>query len=323
MQFKRSRQVVTGLVTNTRVNVPKEGRKNVRAMVNNLLQTGSFYAPHSGVLSSTAAPGAASNGTLPQLNGALGHVGAVEYYSRYQTAKLSSSKAHLIGTSNDSLYRRFLMYTEFYACSQPVVICEGKTDNVYLTAAIRTLGVNSFPSLIGNGTLKIRFFKYDRVNTARRLGFVGGAGFLSTFIADYAKELLRISAPGMLNPVIILVDNDGAGKSILGAAKQASKNFLLNLQAPHIRIVGNLYLMAIPNVAGQTETVIEDLFPPAVLATTVAGKTLHLGKNFNPAIHYGKQAFAEHVVKPNASTINFDAFAPLLTNLSNLITLHV
>jgi hypothetical protein len=321
MQFKRSRQVVTGLVTNTKISVPKENRKNVRAMVNRLLTQGRFYIPTGGVLS-TAATGADSKiGTLPQLNGALGHIGAVEYFSKHQTAKLHANIAHSGKSSTDDLYRRFLFYTEFYAASMPVVLCEGKTDNVYLKSALENLNAD-FPALVENGTPQIRFFKYERINTARRLGFVGGAGFLSTFISNYAKEVIRIAAPGMAKPVVIIVDHDSAAAPVVNAAKQASKNFKISLDWPYSRIIGNLYLMAIPGIAGQKSTVIEDLFPVQLRTVQVGGKTFNATKTFNPAVNYGKQVFAEKVVKPHTATIDFSGFKPLLTNLSHLISTY-
>ena len=43
-------------------------------------------------------------------------------------------------------YRKFLIYSTFYAAKMPVIICEGETDNVYLTHAIRSLAVE-FPDL--------------------------------------------------------------------------------------------------------------------------------------------------------------------------------
>jgi RNA-directed DNA polymerase len=34
------------------------------------------------------------------------------------------------------MYQRFLIYMNFFAAKLPVVLCEGKTDNIYLTHAI-------------------------------------------------------------------------------------------------------------------------------------------------------------------------------------------
>ena len=39
------------------------------------------------------------------------------------------------------MYRRFLDFKYFYGIQKPTILAEGKTDNVYLRAAIRALSV--------------------------------------------------------------------------------------------------------------------------------------------------------------------------------------
>src|SRR5712692_9616964 len=54
----------------------------------------------------------------------------------------SAIPAHyILGLPESSRYptRRFLIFKEFYAAPAPVVVCEGKTDTVYLTQAIRSM----------------------------------------------------------------------------------------------------------------------------------------------------------------------------------------
>ena len=65
-----------------------------------------------------------------------------------------------------------------YAAETPVIICEGSTDNVYLTHAIRSLAAQ-FPDLAeikpdGKIRLKVRLYKYTRSSTARILGLNDG-----------------------------------------------------------------------------------------------------------------------------------------------------
>jgi RNA-directed DNA polymerase len=67
-------------------------------------------------------------------------------------------------STREVMYRRFLIYTDFYAAETPVIVCEGETDNVYLTHAIRSLA-GEFPDLAettneGKIRLKVRLYKY-------------------------------------------------------------------------------------------------------------------------------------------------------------------
>ena len=80
------------------------------------------------------------------------------------------------------------------------VICEGGTDIVYLTHAIRNLA-GEFPDLAevmpdNKIRLKVRLYKYPRSSTARLVGLKdGGVGGLCNFIAAYKKETSHFTGP--------------------------------------------------------------------------------------------------------------------------------
>jgi len=72
-------------------------------------------------------------------------------------------------SSKETLYRRFLIFKEFYAASEPVIVCEGKTDTVYLTQAIEICGALSCVSegvADGKVALSVRMFKYPPTSTS-------------------------------------------------------------------------------------------------------------------------------------------------------------
>src|ERR1700690_1987321 len=117
-------------------------------MAHRLFKTGSFQPMRivpdaKGVLTPTLV-----DRTMAQLHGMLGHIDAVDYHNFKIEAKVESRKqqAKIALRSKQKLYRRFLMFKDFYSAAAPVVACEGKTDNIYLTHAIRSLAVN-FPKL--------------------------------------------------------------------------------------------------------------------------------------------------------------------------------
>ena len=133
------------------------------------------------------------------------------------------------------MYQRFLIYKHFFAGEVPVILCEGETDNVYLTHAIRSLA-RSYPQLAttnpaGKISLSIRLYKYRKSSTPRILGLHdGGTANLAKFIAIYKKETAKFKAPGQKQPVIILYDNDSGAKPIISAVSQAKaeRNWTLN-----------------------------------------------------------------------------------------------
>jgi hypothetical protein len=227
MQYRDSRQEVTGLVVNKKVNIRREYRHSVRAMAHRLFTKGSFLLPtyqkdENGDYSLAMKPG-----SLNQLHGRLGFIDSID---RSNLEKILTSKEPQI-KSKETIYRRFLFYKEFYAASKPVLICEGWTDYVYIENALRKLA-SHYPSLVssddnGKVTFSIKRFKYplksSKSHTAEILGIKGGIGSFKTFIPSYKSEFERLSSPGMKEPVILLVDNDKAGNEVLGVVSNMFK----------------------------------------------------------------------------------------------------
>jgi RNA-directed DNA polymerase len=148
---------VTGLVVNRGINTSKEYRRRVRAMTHRLCKTGSFHVGRSGA---AATP---RRGNARSLHGMLGFVHSI---NQEQGTRSHLKPAEVPG---ERTYRRFLMFKYFYAADSPVVVCEGKTDTVYLAHAFRSLAT-TYPKLAerradGEIILKIRRFRYTRTST--------------------------------------------------------------------------------------------------------------------------------------------------------------
>jgi hypothetical protein len=223
------------------------------------------------------------------------------------------------------MYQRFLIYQNFFAAEMPVVLCEGETDNVYLTHAIRGLATG-FPELAtidpgGKIRLNLRLFKYRHSSTARILGLRDGGSTLSGFIATYKKETARFRAPGEKHPFLIVYDSDSGAHRIRSAVKEACGKIVTGRE-DFVHIVRNLYAIPTPLLGGTRESKIEDFFEPATKATVLGGKSFDDRNDMDCTTHYGKKAFAQSVVLPNADTINFNGFRPLLTNLVSVIRAH-
>src|SRR5258708_17851871 len=156
MQYRTSRQEVTGLVVNRKINVRHEYRHNVRAMVHSLFKKGTFElygaVEKAGVVTIEKRPG-----TLSELHGRLGFIDGIDLHNKKHEQE-QKEPSHI--SSKELMYKQFLIYKDFYAAETPVIICEGDTDNVYLTHAIRSLAAQ-FPDLAeikpdGKIRLKVR-----------------------------------------------------------------------------------------------------------------------------------------------------------------------
>jgi hypothetical protein len=321
VMYCTSRQIVTGLVVNQKINVRWEYRHNARAMVNKLVTAGAFeingVVHKDGHVSVEKRPG-----TLNELHGMLGFIDGIEVYNNclHTEEKLPGL------SSREQVYREFLIYSIFYAAQTPVILCEGDTDNVYLTHAIRSLA-DEFPDLAEvtenkKIRLKVRLYKYPKSSTARLLGLKeGGSSVLSSFMAAYKKETNHFTAPGLEHPVIIVYDNDDGAKSIRNTIKQISKVRSTGAEC-FVHVIKNMYAVHTPIPAGEAASKIEDFFDDAIKSKVIDGKTFNAGNNFDTDRHYGKRVFAHKVVRPNAETIDFTGFRPLLENIVAAISHH-
>jgi RNA-directed DNA polymerase len=320
MQYRDSRQEVTGLIVNRKLNVRSEYRHTVRAMVHRLINTGSIQLVRHVIDANGNVTATKLAGTSTQLHGMLSFIEVVDRYNKKLSAELTKSSS-----SKEAIYRRFLLFKEFYAASRPVLICEGKTDNVYLVHAIRSLAA-AYPRLAttnADGTIKlnVRIFKYSGSGTGRVLGIDGGSADLCKLIWTYQKEKQRFKAPGLINPVVLVIDNDSGAKSIYGAVEKitgtkpkGTENFL--------HVTGNLYVVATPLPFGTTAAKIEDCFDAAAKSMIVDGKHFNPENDIDFGTHYGKMDFALKVVRKHADSIDFSGFAPLLTSIVAVIDAH-
>ena len=110
----------------------------------------------------------------------------------------------------------------FYGNDKPTILCEGKTDDIYLKSAISALK-KDYPRLAGDieGSYKllVRFVKYTK-RTRFFLQLHGGSSYLNNFIENFDTNILLYkNSPRPKNPIIIILDNDkGANRIInLGA----------------------------------------------------------------------------------------------------------
>ncbi|HWN49468.1 MAG TPA: RNA-directed DNA polymerase, partial [Xanthobacteraceae bacterium] len=324
MQFRMSRQLVTGLTVNVKVNIRPEYYRWARAMCQSLFENGAYHQPVATVQVKKRASGEKAEAelitSLGPIEGILSHIHHVKdtIDARNELEKRKES------TAARKLYGRFLKYRYFVHLNCPLIICEGKTDNIYLKYAIRKLP--TFHPKLGSWkgttfTSAITFFNYsNRAHGILELG--GGAGDLRYFFIKtrYKQDVQSFKHRPLKHPVIILIDNDNGAKEIFNTL---SKNYgvAVDLKSPDLffHVTENLYLVKTPERGWDGLSCIEDFFEPSLLKTELDGKKFNPKKDHGADGEYGKFAFAEAVVRPRAGTINFSGFAPLLERVAAAI----
>jgi len=331
IQFKDSRQDVTGLTVNTKPNVKKEYWRTVKSQCHSLFHTGEFIKKIST---------GDVDGNINELEGQLNFIDQVDRFNRArQKPHLNYIYSiHKHGNNTDPLlsgrertFSRFLYYRLFYANPKPTILCEGTTDNVYLKSAINILST-SYPKLANAKTATtehqslVRFVEYSK-RTRFLLALYGGTSYLSYFVSKFNKHYKFYKAPKPQNPVIIVLDNDSGFSGIdkqLNKIDSATtypttleKNAYRN--ADFIHVTHNLYVVLTPLDPTSENTAIEDLFDDATRKTEVSGKSFNPNKEFDHTKEYGKEVFANKVIKAQKATINFDGLKSLLDRMVKAI----
>ena len=168
------------------------------------------------------------------------------------------------------------------------------------------------------GWTLVSFIRYSR-RTKFLLQLYGSSSYLEYFVKRFERQYQFYGVPKPTYPAIVLLDNDSGAKRILNwaASRPSTTVYPKKLKkadikyAEFIRVVENLYIVLTPLDAGK-DTEIEDLFDPAVRNTKLNGKIFNSKKKHGEDKEYGKEIFANTVVYPNKSSINFGGFEPLL-----------
>lgn len=322
VQFEKSRQEVTGLTVNKKVNVKKEYFKNTRAMANQLYKTGEFTINE-------------AQATLNQLEGRFGFINQLDWYNN----RLDGKKHNFFALSGrEKQYQKFLFYKYFYANSRPLIVTEGKTDIIYLKAALKNL-YSEYPRLINKKEDKFEF-KVSFSRKTKRLEYFlnivrdGGSVMKNIYnlyygkrnenYQGYAAEFERISGNRASSPVVLLFDNELTNKKkpirdFLGYVGYEKHDDIEKFgEKCFSNISKNLFVLTMPLVDGKEEVEIEDLFTDEMLSHKIEGKKFSPKDKFDRSKYYGKEIFSQYIMK-NYKQLNFEGFLPLLNILSDIV----
>lgn len=301
LQFKNSRQDVTGLVVNKKVNVKHELKHIARAMTNSFFKLNSAYISIDNRMEEVS---------LDRLNGILSFI----YHIRSKMNDNSDTKNKGMLDSFDKMYSKFLFYKIFAANKSTVVICEGETDNIYLQYAFQNL-VGSYPELqlIKKGVKKkINIFLYKQTKTlSHLLNVTDGTGNNIKLIKTYKQNMSGFVCPPQNYPVILLMDNDSGSNGIDGLINRDFSD-TREIHDGYTYVCENLYVVKTPLIDEKKETKIEDFFDCKTLSKKLGDKTFSASNNFDKSLYFGKRKFAELIVKQNHKEIDFSNFKMII-----------
>lgn len=325
LQFRDSRQEVTGLIVNKKLNVNHAYVRKTRAMAHQLYSTGEFLID--GV-----------PGTIKQLEGRFSFIDWLDHYNNvHDPQEIKHDAFHLNGRERQ--YQAFIFYKYLFAHTVPVIVTEGKTDIQYIKAALKSL-YTKYPRLIrkdakDNFIYNFSFFR----RTKRWKYFFGissdGADAMrilyhyhagkSKKIPAYLNFFRELSGLEQYNPVILLYDNESKSerplKKFLGEDVHATTDQKVALQSNlNIRLLpdSKLFVVTPPLVGGKEECEIEDLFSDELLSLNLDGKTFCRKDKFDNSKHFGKEIFSQYVYE-HYQTIDFSRFIPLLDVIDTII----
>lgn len=342
LSYRSSKQVVTGLIVNKKLNVDRQYCRETNSMAFSLYKNGTFQID-------------GQPGSIAQLEGRFSFINQLDRYNNkidkelyYFNQKINNQldrfssrinveKHHFNNLSGrERQYQKFIFYKYFYGNSKPLIVTEGKTDVVYLKCAIKNL-YSQYPELIikkpdGSFELKISFLeRTDRLDYFLDFAKDGADAMKKIYnlftgsnnSPNYFKSLARLKKPQ--TPVFLVFDNE-----------LATRNKPLNTFASYVRLTeeqkanlsrdyllsltdgGNLFILTHQIIESKTECEIEDLFDATTLAHTIKGKSFsreeYAGKNGC----YGKDIFSKYIAS-DYQNIDFTNFKPMLDRISNIV----
>lgn len=300
LQYKDSRQTVTGLVVNKKLNVNRDFYKKTRAMANHLYKYGEFKIGN-------------DFGTIEKLEGRFAFINQI---CKYNNKKTGVQKTFYNLNGRERQYQMFLFYKYFWANPKPLIITEGKTDITYLKAALKGL-YTMFPELISkykNNKFEYHITFLNRTDTTNFfLGINGGDSlhnvlklynnnnFLnSQTYPNYFRNLRDIHPK---NPVILLFDNE-LNRREKPLSKFLNDSFIKSKKKDTIlkdrykaHIIENLFALTIPELPNENknEYELEDLFKHETLDHRINGKAFSRSNNIDPKNSYGKEVFSRYI----------------------------
>ncbi len=317
MQYKTSKQVVTGIVVNKKVNTSLKYYRYARAMCNSLFMTGEYNKPGNDKKTSN----------INILQGILSYIYYIKNYNNNVTKKQkeyererknvysniknehpfekNKSKEH-VGIAN--LYSKFLFFKYFINDPRPIIYMQEKIYCTYLKHALKKFS-NHFPNIYNN----IFFISHGK-EVSKLIPWFNDIKKINDFIYKYNKMINQFHVKSE-KPVIIIINNDLYSRELI---EENKKIYNPTFHNGYYQITKNLFLIIIPKTQNikNDDFIIEDYFSEKLLSCEINGKA------FDKTNEYERQVFANKVILPNANKMTFSNFLPLLKIINNIISLR-
>ncbi|NTF49104.1 retron Ec67 family RNA-directed DNA polymerase/endonuclease [Rhizobium rhizogenes] len=323
MQSGDQRQSTTGLTVNRKVNVSRKYYKGVRYCAYAMMTSGKAEAPATLMLPQKEL-------SSHHIWGMLCHIHDIKGRESEHSAIRAFSKSQP-APHYRRLMRDFFHYHRIHTSPAPLVICEGKTDYIYIKEAIRWNIADPKVAKLMNAAPLTKKSKGDHwhVDFVRHtdaagdlLDLAGGGGDLPKFAAYHLERFEKLHNSKAAKPVIIIVDNDSQSSGMWSFIKETTgSKAVIDGSEPYYHVKENLYVVPIPS-AGKKDFCIEKLFPPQWMNEKLGAKSFKIvqkkGEKLGPN-EYGKGEFATKVIRANRGKVDCSNFLPLLQTLSDII----
>lgn len=332
LQYYSSRQEVTGLTVNKKINASRDFINTTRAMANQLFKTGSYNI-------------GGKVGTIDQLEGRFAFINQSDWFNNklgHAKKKCHVKNSPSAFNKRERQYQYFLFYKYFFKPVQPIIVTEGETDILHIKAALMKY-YNNYPKLIAKEQGQFRFKIFFLARTDRLEYFLGispyGADTMKniwnwytgknncTNIFNYLNKKSEQNSLGKVNPVILLFDNEQKSdkplKKFIDHTGLSLENSDISQHLEEViskHLIANLYLQTIPLVKNVKECEIEDLYSKDILSVTINGKTFARSDNFDTNTHFGKKYFSLYI-RENYQKIDYQNFKPVLDSINKIVEL--
>ena len=325
--YHNSRQEVTGLTVNDRVNANNKFIKDTRAMLNQLYTKNHFFINDK-----------EKEGDINQLEGRLSFINQLDRSNNISDCKIRKrklNKNYITGlNAREKQYQYFLFYKYFYYPSKPTIVTEGKTDILHVKASLMKY-YDKYPNLITKHNSGKFEFKVNFLHKTKRLSYflglsVDGADTMKNIwnfytgnhsyynIYEYLNKKTPQELSDRINPVILLFDNEQKTKRPLKEFLNHTDTVLEQGMISK-NLLANLYLQTIPLIGTSEECEIEDLYLKELLDTPIDGKKFCKNAKDNSKDYVGKHIFSLYVIK-HYKEINFKNFISLLDSINDICT---
>ena len=324
IQYRDSRQEVTGVVVNKKLHVSRDYYKRTRAMAYQLYKSGEYFIEDE------------IKGTINQLEGRFSFINQLEWYNNKLNLEGKKLTYEYLN-GRERAYSQFIFYKYFFANPKPLIVTEGKTDVAYLKAALKNLW-KEYPNLVSRNSKGQFEYKVSFLQRSKRLTYFlnfkkDGADTMNNIYKFFSEEggekypnyiemFKNLGSTVPLNSVILLFDNELNNKNkpvykfVSNKISDDRKKQLCT--RTWINLLENLYLIITPLVGESEECDIEMLFDEATLSHEIGGKKFCKKDTFDTSKFYGKEIFSQYIMK-NYSSIDFGGFKPLLNNINMVI----